>query len=210
MIGSCRIHQRAHGLGQVSDAEVTEAVRLTRRAIETGKEDPDALWMAAWTLSAFTGEHATAASVIDRALMLNPNAAHAWMVSGLVSVNQNRPDRAIEAFDRATRLSPLDPLGRGFTLGLALAHLAAGRYEEAIEWADRSLAAQPGYRPALRTKAACCAYLDRIEEARNWVSRMLELEPGLTIARFKASWTHTSEFLDRYVEGLRKAGLPEG
>ena len=123
MIGSCRIHQRAHGLGQVSDAEVTEAVRLARRAIEAGKEDPDALWMAAWTLSAFTGEHATAASVIDRALMLNPNAAHAWMVSGLVSVNQNRPDRAIEAFDRATRLSPLDPLGRGFTLGLALADL---------------------------------------------------------------------------------------
>jgi adenylate cyclase len=87
-----------------------------------------------------------------------------------------------------------------------MAHLAAGRYGEAIEWADRSLAAQPYYRPALRVKAICCAYLGRIEEARDWVSRVLELEPGLTIARFK---TFAPKFLTRHVEALRKAGLPE-
>ena len=72
-----------------------------------------------------------------------------------------------------------------------------------------SLAAQPDYRPALRIKAACCAHIGRIEEARNWLSRVLELEPRLTIARFKTSWTHSPEFLNRLVEGLRKAGLPE-
>jgi TolB-like protein len=157
MLGTCRIHQRAHRFGIVSDIEIAEALRLARSAIEAGKDDPDALWMAGWTLSSFTGEQGTAANVIDRALALNPNSAHAWMARGLGLVLQNRPDPAIEAFEHAIRLSPLDPLGsRGFTYGLALAHLAAGRYGEAIEWADRSLAAQPVIAPryASRRSAA--------------------------------------------------------
>jgi hypothetical protein len=76
MIGSCRAHQRAHRSGIVSDAEIAEAVRLARGAIEAGKEDPDALWMAGWTLSVLAGEHATAANIIGHALTLNPNSSH--------------------------------------------------------------------------------------------------------------------------------------
>jgi TolB-like protein/Tfp pilus assembly protein PilF len=206
LIGACRVHQWAHAFGQVSDTEVAEAVRLARRAIEAGKEDPDALWMAAWTLAIFTGEHATAAVVINRALTLNPNSAHAWMASGVILNLQNEPDRAIEALEHAMRLSPLDPLGgRGVASVMSVAHLAAGRYEEAIRWADRSLAAQPDYRPALRVKAICCAYLGRVDEARGWLSRVLELEPDLTVARIKAA----PRFIARHVEALRKAGLPE-
>jgi len=212
MLGTCRIHQRAHRFGIVSDTEIAEALRLARGAIEAGKDDPDALWMAGWTLSSFTGEQATAANVIDCALALNPNSAHAWMARGLGLVLQNRPDPAIEAFEHAMRLSPLDPLGsRGFTYGLAMAHLAASRYGEAIEWADRSLAAQPDYRPALRVKTICCAYLGRVDEAHSWLSRLLELDPGLTIASYKITLKHfPAELQVRHVEGLRKAGLPEG
>jgi adenylate cyclase len=210
MIGSCRLHQRAHGLGQVSDAEVREAVRLARRAIEVGKDDPDALWMAGYTLSFFTGEHSTAANVIERALTLNPNSAYAWMVCGLASNLRNQPDRAIAALQHGMRLSPRDPQSRAFAIGLAFAHFGAGRYEEAIAWADRSSAAQPDYRPAINLKAACCAHLDRSEEAQDWVKRRLELEPGLTISRLKASAPpFPPELLARYLDGLRKAGLPE-
>ena len=210
LIGCCRLNQKAHSLGQVSDAEIGEAVRLARRAIEAGKDDRDALWMAAHALSFFTGEHVTAANVVDRALTLNPNSAHAWLVRGMISNMQERPDQAIAAVEYGMRLSPLDPLRRGFTIIMAVAHFAAGRYEEAIEWADRTLAAQPDYRQAMRIRAASCTYLGRIEEARSWLNRMLCFEPGLTIARVKASAPpFPPELLVRYLEGLRKAGLPE-
>jgi adenylate cyclase len=166
--------------------------------------------MAGWTLSGFTAELTTAANVIDRALTLNPNSAHAWVARGLVSVIQDRPDQAIEPIERAIRLSPLDPWGgRAFTSPLAMAHFAAGRYEEAIQWAVRALAAQPDYRPAMRIKAAYCVYLDWTEEARNWLGRVLQIEPSLTLARVRASVPQFSpELRARYVDGLRKAGLP--
>jgi adenylate cyclase len=206
MIGSCRLHQRAHRFGPVSEAEVAEAVRLAKVAIKTGKDDPDALWMAGWTLSVFTDELETAANVVARALTINPNSAHGWMASAIASLAQCRPDAAIEALERAIRLSPLDPLGaRAFTGLLAMAHFRAGRYEEAVEWVDRSLAAQPDYRTALLVKIAALAQLGRSAEARDWLGRVLEVEPGLTIARFKAS----GRFALPLVDGLRKAGLPE-
>ena len=79
-----------------------------------------------------------------------------------------------------------------------------------MKWADRTLAAQPHYRLAMRIKVVCCVYLSRIEEARDWLQRLLELQPGLTIARFKISAANfPPELLALYVEALRKPGLPE-
>jgi Tfp pilus assembly protein PilF len=55
--------------------------------------------MAAFTLFYFAGDRAVAAAAVDRALALNPNSAHAWMVRGYVSLPN--PDTAIEAFEHA-------------------------------------------------------------------------------------------------------------
>jgi TolB-like protein len=215
LIGFCRHFQRDHGLGgSVSDADVAESVRLARHAIAAGRDDPDALWMAATVLTVFAGEHAIAASAIDRALTLNPNSAQAWHSRGLVLVFLNQPGPAIEALQHAMRLSPLDPLGSGFKSALAGAHFVAGRYEEAVEWADRSLYERPNFDPAIGVKVVSCAHLGRIDEAREWLSRRLELQPGLTIAEWKARGTAVKfaspEILALYEDGLRKAGLREG
>jgi tetratricopeptide (TPR) repeat protein len=131
------------------------------------------------------------------------------MARGWVSCFLNRPERAIEAFHRAIRLSPHDH-GFAVTGGLALAHLCLGRYAAAKEWADRAVREQPRSTLAIRYQVAACAYLGQLE-ARAWLNRMLELEPGLTIKRWAA---HTAQSISPDVvavtaEGLRKAGLPE-
>ena len=82
-----------------------------------GQDDPDSLWMAAITLSIFADEHTLAATIIERALTLNPNSAHAWNATGYVAYYQNQFCSAIEALHRAIRLSPLDPLGGYFSNG---------------------------------------------------------------------------------------------
>lgn len=59
MIGWCRTFQRLQGWGPLSDAEVAEAVSLARQAIEAGRDDPDALWMAANAVSFFASLRST-------------------------------------------------------------------------------------------------------------------------------------------------------
>ena len=211
LIGWHRVHQTSHGRSPVSDTDTAEAVALARQALEAGKDDPDTLWMAAATLTIFAGELTVAAAAIDRALTLNPNSAHAWMVRGVVSVNLGQPGPAIEACERAMRLSPLDRQRRNFTTGIARAHLVAGRYEEAADWAERTLRDEPGCRAALVTKAIACAHLARMEEARAALSQQIEAQPGLTIARYRAFWSRvfSPELMEISLSGLRKAGLPE-
>jgi tetratricopeptide (TPR) repeat protein len=166
--------------------------------------------MAAETLSRFAGDHDTAAGALDRALILNPNCALAWGVRGFVLARQNRPEPALDAFHRSIRLSPLAPLGFASNVGIAAAHLAAGQYEAAVEWADRSLREFPRHRPAICYKVIALAHLGRIAEARAALERELELHPGLTIAGVKAMHaTYAPELLAVFVDGYRKAGLPE-
>ena len=145
-----------------------------------------------------------ATAAVDRALTLNPNSALAWTVQGTVLGNLDQPDPAIEAFERAMRLSPLDRHRRNCTTGIAHAHLTAGRFEEAVDWAERTLREEPGYRVAIVAKVVACAHLDRIGDARAALSQLIESQPWLTIARYKARLSRACE---RHQAGHRSSRL---
>ena len=131
MIGWCGLYQAVQGWIVPTSGEVGRCLTLARRSIEGGKDDPDVLWMAGFTVAHLAGEHALATAAVERALVLNPNCAHAWMVSGYIRCFSNRLDEAVDSIYRALRLSPLDPLAYLFRQCMALAHLVAGRYDEA-------------------------------------------------------------------------------
>jgi tetratricopeptide (TPR) repeat protein len=167
--------------------------------------------MAAYTLYFYAGQRDVAAAAVDRALTLNPNSAHAWMVRGYVSLSLDQTGPVIAALERAMRLSPLDGLRRTCTNGIALAHLRERRYEQALDWAEQTLREEPGYLGALLSKAVASAHLGQTDQARAMVRQMIELRPGLTIAQWSAFWSRSwsPEKISIYVEGLRKAGLPK-
>jgi tetratricopeptide (TPR) repeat protein len=205
----CRVLESARRA--LSDEEIAEGVRLARKAIETGNEDPDALWMGGWGIFFLAGERAAGLSAIEQALALNPNSSLAWTFCGWARGYSNRPAAAIEALQRAMRLSPLDPQRWTFYGALALAQLVARRYEEAVEWADRALDLQPRATAVVAYKAAACGYLGRVEEGGECVRRLRELRPGASVAHSKRLLGPISspEVLAIFVEGYRKAGSPE-
>jgi adenylate cyclase len=212
IVGFFRHWQRLRGWGPISKTDIAEAVGLARRAIDTGRDDPDALWMGGWALATMALEHAAGLSAIERSLALNPNSSRAWMFCGWLHGFANRPRPATDAFERSMRLSPLDPARWGSEGGLSFAHLLAGRYEEAVEWADRALHANPRAMGICGCKAAACGYLGRRDEARECIRRLSEFVSGFTtIAGFKSAWEKfcSPEALGIYLDGLREAGLPE-
>ena len=123
---------------------------------------------------------------------------------------RNQPEAAIEAIELARRLSPFDPYTFFYAGTVAVAHLAARRFGQAMEWADRALHDQPRMVGAMRVKVAALAHLGRLDSARAELSRVLAIDPKLTIAGFR-EYAHlmAPEVLELYVSGLRLAGLPE-
>ena len=70
---------------------------------------------------------------------------------------------------------------------------------------------QPRATAVVAFKAAACGHLGRIEEGRECVRRYRELAPGKTVAAEKGylGTILSPEGFAVYVEGLRKAGLPD-
>jgi tetratricopeptide (TPR) repeat protein len=122
-------------------------------------DDAIALYTAALALAFTGGDLPAGTDLINRALQINPNLAVAWDMSGYINVYKGEADRAVENFNRAMRLSPLDPLIYTMQSGMAAAHFQAARYDEAASWAGRALRAQPTWLAALRIAIAQqCAF----------------------------------------------------
>ncbi len=210
-VGWCRTMQRVQGWGTLSADDITDAVRLAHQALDAERDDPDTIWQAGYTLFLLAGEVAMAEAVVDRSITLNPNAAPAWNAKASMLALRNRPGDAIEAIDRARRLSPLDPLGYLYDLSTALVYIAERRFQDAIEWADRALHAQPRFITAMRAKTIACAHLGRLDEARAELGRVLVIDPRLTIRRYRGLLGDATspDLLELFLQGMRLAGLPE-
>jgi TolB-like protein len=211
MVSVCRWMQRVQGWGALSADDVGEACRLARQALEAERDDAETIWQAAMTLFRLAGETAMAAAALDRALALNPNAAHAWMARGAIHASRNQPEAAIEAIERARRLSPFDPYTFFYAFTVANAHFAARRFEQAVEWADSALHDQPRLASAMRLKVTALALLGHLDAARAELRRLLAIDPKVTIAGYRAYAGHflTVELLELQATGMRLAGMPE-
>ncbi len=193
------------------EKEASEIRRLARQAAKLGSDDAVALGFSGYALAHAAGELEEGAGIIDRALQLSLNLASALLASGWVKVWLGEPERAIEHLALAMRLSPLDPLMHVMQIATSHAHFYAGRYTESASWADNALRQQPQALPAMRISAASLAMSGRDREARNAVARLLQRDPMLRVSNFRDTlgpYRH-EEYVTRYGDSLRKAGLPD-
>jgi TolB-like protein/Tfp pilus assembly protein PilF len=208
MASLCYAQRKAFGWMSDREREVAEAERLARRAIQLGKDDAVALATGGYVLAFVVHELEAGAAAIERALMLNPNFAAAWLFLGWTKVWQGQPDMAIERIERAMRLSPLGRGIAGMQAAVAHAHFFAGRNDEASAWAERLLREYPASHPGLRIAAASNAAAGRSEEARKAAARLQRLDPALRLSNFKnVLGPYPPQAVSKYEEAMRQAGL---
>ena len=210
MAARCYGHRKSNGWTTDRERETAETTRLARRAAELGKDDAVALCFGGHGLALVAGDLDDGVAMIDRALVLNPNLAVAWTTSGWVRNLRGEPEVAISHLARAMRLSPLDPIAFHMQASTALAHFLAGRYDEASSWAERALRERPDDCRAMRILAASSALAGRLEEAHAAIARLRRREPACRISDLEDRLSpFRKQDLARYLDGLRKAGLPE-
>ena len=205
--GSC--HALNVLLGYAADPQVErkEAVRLLRLALRIDDSDPDILAWASLASAFMVDDCEGAIEMADRAVALNPNSFWAWNTRGWVYKIAGLPEEALRSFERAIRMSPIDPLLHRTFVGMGLVFIELGRSDEAVVAAKKAQRQNPSYSPAYRCLASAFAHLGREAEARDAAARLLECDPAFTISSWIARGGQTSAKL--HIEGLRKVGLPE-
>ncbi|MBV8429021.1 MAG: adenylate/guanylate cyclase domain-containing protein [Hyphomicrobiales bacterium] len=204
----CQARKVIYNWTPALDEAKAEGLRLAKLAGDASNGDPMVL-TALGAAHSVIGDLERAAALIEKAVALDPNSAMAWNRSGWVNAFLDRPEIAIEHFERAIRRSPFDPMNFNCYFGIRNAHFAAGRYEESLAWCRKGMLERPELLWPLRSMAACLALLGRIEEAREAVRLLREGHPDITIAQIIAITPHRGDYVRRYAEGLRLAGLPE-
>ena len=210
MAAWCLFSRSLNGWATDRTQEIAEGVRLARRAVDLGKGDAVALARGGHALAHFSRDLDMGIDFLDRALVLNPNLAAAWLLGGYLRLFKGESDEAIKRFEHAMRLSPLDSEMFRMQTGVALAHLIARRFDVASDWVAKAFRDAPGLVLPGVVIAASHALGGRMEEARRAVQHLRKLNPALRRASLDA-WLpfRRPEDAALFADGLRKAGLPE-
>jgi adenylate cyclase len=203
IIAFSRMYEVIYQWTDSRDEPIQEAMKAAEQAVAADKDDPMALTALGFACS-LSGYRDRAVAVLERAVQANPSSAFALWSLGATLATAGRPDDAIPMVEKAIRLSPQDPLMNEFLFTIGSAHFIASRYEESIEFAQRSLdlkADQPG---AWRILAAANALTDKLVEARQAVGQLLRLTPNLTEDRLRIFLQ--DDAAEMYLKGLRLAG----
>jgi TolB-like protein len=210
MAAWCHAWRNLNGWTTDRSKEIAEGARLAWRAVELGKDDAVALARGGHALALIVGDLDSGVAFIDRALLLDPNLARAWYAGGWVRAYRGELEMAIEHQARAMRLSPLDPNLFLMKVGTAFAHMLADRFDEASSWAEGAFREEPNYHPTAIVTAASNALAGRLQEAGHAMERLRQIDPTLRISNLKDRHPiRRPDDLTKFVEGLRKAGLPE-
>jgi len=146
---------------------------------------------------------------------LNPNFAPAHAQLGVTAIESGRPEEAVEAIERAIRISPRDPDHSLWLSFIGIAELHRGRLQEAVFFLGRALEVDTSTATGIQRAylASALMLVGRTTEGRAALAEFRKAKPSATIASLRAAARSTdAAFIaqqERFFEGLRVAGLPE-
>ncbi len=208
LAGWCHAQRSVYNWADDIAESQASARSLAERAAEMSGDDPVILAVLG-AVHTFVRNYGTARVLLERAVTLDSNAAWAWSRLGWLENYADQPQKAIANFERALRLSPIDPMNFNNYVGLGSAHEVAQEYDKAAAFYRRALEERPNAGWIYRSLASSLSGAGRVEEAKHAFAEMMRNYPDLTVAKFKQAMVFSTVPLNRMAENLRKLGLPD-
>ena len=160
----------------------------------------------------FMHQYEEAIAYLEQAIRTNPSFAQAYFALGFTLIVSGRAGDGLPYLDRSVELSPYDPHLSSIYAIRALGHLALGELE-AAEYSARKATRMPNVnRWPFLVLASLLGLMDRREDARRALGTLLERGPpgfSLADARSEIFFCGDQALAERFLEGLRRAGLPK-
>jgi TolB-like protein/Flp pilus assembly protein TadD len=199
-----------NGYKKHSGESIDEVYQTAKKAIALDDKDAKA-HVVLGRINLLQCKHEDSIAELETAVKLNPNYADAYNGLGFALTMSGRSEDAIPQFEKAIRLSPYDPRVSSFHEMRAWALLVMGRYEEAAKSARMSVRKPNADLWAYATLSAVLGHLDLLGEARIAREELLKRKPDFSLGfvRQFVYYNKIPAHLERYIDGLRRAGLPE-
>jgi TolB-like protein/Tfp pilus assembly protein PilF len=193
-----------------SDERLSEAVTIARKGVELDEQDALVRFMYGRALLAQKA-YGDALAELELAVDLNPTLAAVYCGLGDSLAYEGRFSEAIPHFEKAINLSPCDPQRWAFYSYRALAHLFARQFELAAEWAQRATRIPNSHYWPFAHRVAALGHLQQPEASQVALVELLQRKPEFScgLARKRLFYVKDPVHIDIYVDGLRKAGVPE-
>jgi adenylate cyclase len=181
MLSICYVVQRFLYGQDLEQDDLAKALELSRRAAELAPNDGMVLSLSAVTTTFLSDDLEKAALLVERAISLNSNISSAWACLGWIHNWLGEPERALEAFENATRLNPLDKvtLVAQILPGTSFAYFLLGRQDQWLMCVNRLLALDPNNLAALLDAIDIAGQQGRTGDAGKLRQRVEALYPGL-------------------------------
>jgi adenylate cyclase len=207
MLGLAHWEEAFNGWSEDPEASLNLAIDAAAVSQSIDDSNPDTYALLTW-IHLSLRKYNQAFDLAKQAMVLGPNNSFVVGVASDVALFCDRPHDMIVLLNKAMRLCPIYPAW--YPSSLAWAFLLMDRREDAIDSAKTSSGIDPDYPFNYMVLAIAFAESEHEQEARTAIENLLRIDPSYSLRTFSECQPfRDAKVLNRHIEGLRKAGLPE-
>jgi TolB-like protein len=191
-------------------ALLEKALRYARTAVALDDQDCMNLCVLGRVLC-FRHEYEEAVAFLEDAIRINPSFAQAYFGLGFTLIVSGKARDGLTYLDRATQLSPRDPHLASFHTIRAVGLFALGDLDAAERFARIAARIPNTNHWPFALLVSLLAIRQRSLETVRAVDVLLQRYPGYSIATARSDFFFCGDIdlVERFLDGLRHAGLPE-
>lgn len=208
--GWCLVQRITRAWEPYGDDDLGQAVFYARRALAVGSDDAKAVVLGGFVLVMLREDYAAGMDALLRAVQMNPGSGFVNAMAGTGLIFGDDPETGLRFVEQAMMLCPKDPSFFSYLTMTAIGRLFGGRAEEAVEYANRSLALNPEWDSTYWVLITAYTLGGRPDEAKAAARRLMAVNPATRASIYeRALPMRNPEWRTTVIQSLRDAGIPD-